>query len=151
MEFHTRKRRCFQGERHDDPLANLEPNPPSSCGCYRAWFTMSLRHAIRRGGGVIASSSARQVARGGGGPPMPPFARNKPVDYQVKAYCLCRTSTCSKTIVVFFSPVPSRAMFAGAMQTAWVTHAVRFFPQTASLSRPDILHRCGCVVFPVLT
>lgn len=33
----------------------------------------------------MASASARQMARGGGGPPMPPFARNKPVDYQVKA------------------------------------------------------------------
>lgn len=31
----------------------------------------------------MTSTAARQVARGGGGPPQPPFARNKPVDYQV--------------------------------------------------------------------
>lgn len=34
----------------------------------------------------MTSTVARQVARGGGGPPQPPFARNKPVDYQV---CVC--------------------------------------------------------------
>eukprot|EP00752_Nemacystus_decipiens_P015401 g13734.t1 len=44
---------------------------------------MALRHVIRRGGGVITSTAARRVARGGGGPPQPPFARNKPVDYQL--------------------------------------------------------------------
>ncbi|CAM9694847.1 unnamed protein product, partial [Scytosiphon promiscuus] len=31
----------------------------------------------------MRSTAARQVARGGGGPPQPPFARNKPVDYQL--------------------------------------------------------------------
>ncbi|CAN0529449.1 unnamed protein product [Ectocarpus sp. 12 AP-2014] len=44
---------------------------------------MALRHVIRRGGGAMTSTAARQATRGGGGPPQPPFARNKPVDYQL--------------------------------------------------------------------
>lgn len=59
---------------------------------------MALRHVIRRGGGVMTSTAARQVARGGGGPPQPPFARNKPVDYQV---CL---------VFLFFVPLDDPAV-----------------------------------------
>lgn len=114
---------------------------------------MSLRHAIRRGGGVIASSSARKVARGGGGPSMPPFARNKPVDYQVNAYFLAVLYLLQEMIVVFLSllsSVPSRAMFAVAIQAAWVTHTARFSTQHICLSLPDAWRLCGCAVFPLL-
>ena len=110
---------------------------------------MSLRHAIRRGGGVIASSSARQVARGGGGPPMPPFARNKPVDYQVNAYFHA---------VLYLLQDDSRVSFTALFDSvgsnvccrAWVTHTARFSTQHLCLSLPDVWRCLGCAFFPLL-
>lgn len=58
---------------------------------------MALRQVIRRGRGTMASTAARSMARGGGGPPQPPFARIKPVDYEVsKSLCIWTAEVCQE-------------------------------------------------------